>query len=342
MVAILRSIFENAHLNRIPISVTMEITEVCNFRCMHCYLGNVKRVNYLSLEQAKSFIDQITALGCMYLTLTGGEAMLHPYFKEIYMYATSKACIVTVFSNGSYLNDSLMNLFNRYPPRRIEITLYGFSNKTYDIVANAKNQFDIVLNNISHFLAHNINILLKMFVVKENLYELDAAYHFAIKNKVPFKFDYMIIDNLASKKLLHQISSEDIEYITNKYPNKVDSDYEWGNFLDDNYSNQLFNCGAGRTTCWLKADNQLLMCNFLDNIKANLNNVSVAEAWHYFGTFLDEKLSQYSECFNCKYREYCSNCPGKSYAFTGDHTMKVINRQLCEVARITERMANIN
>ena len=66
---------------RIPLSGSIDITHQCNLRCVHCYLGpqsKVKKMHGYEMHTSRllSIIDEITAAGCLFFLITGGEPFL--------------------------------------------------------------------------------------------------------------------------------------------------------------------------------------------------------------------------------------------------------------------------
>src|SRR5258708_5136124 len=113
--------------DRVPLSGLLELTSRCNLRCVHCYLGPqdvywAKREQELSTAQVLSIIDQITAAGCLYLGITGGDPMVRPDFPVIYTRARQNGLLVTVLCNGILVRDSVVELFKKYPPSCVEIS----------------------------------------------------------------------------------------------------------------------------------------------------------------------------------------------------------------------------
>ena len=85
-----------------PIRVELEITEICNLRCLFCY--NDSEPVVASLVQVKLLIDKICEQGVLELVLTGGEPMSHPNFQEIVLYAVQRIPCVMVQTNGTYMS----------------------------------------------------------------------------------------------------------------------------------------------------------------------------------------------------------------------------------------------
>lgn len=313
-----RILFENALANRIPLTVTMEIIAECNFRCLHCYIDENIRKQYISYEDVKKFVDQIVRQGCLYITLTGGEVMLHPDFIDIYMYLVKKGCCVTVLTNGSMLTEKICSLFEKYPPRRIEVTLYGFSEDTYQTVTKTR-MFERVKRNILRLKEQGTRLLLKMFVVQENYCDFIKIAEFADCCNIPFKYDSTILASSNSQEMKHQIDTEKA-ILLEKQSSVAHNDFDelWVQYSSRILRGKLFQCGAGRSTCWLKSDYQLKMCNFLKTPSFSMYKHTFSDAWKEFSKVTAEVEKTGSSCSMCKMRDFCDACPAKLAMFYGD------------------------
>jgi len=49
-------------------------------------------------------LDEVADAGCLWLLITGGEPLLRPDFRDIYMYAKRKGFLITLFTNGTLLD----------------------------------------------------------------------------------------------------------------------------------------------------------------------------------------------------------------------------------------------
>lgn len=108
----------------IPIHGHFELTPRCNFDCKMCYVhlqeGQMKGVKELSFDEWKKIIDQALDEGMIFASLSGGECLTSPYFNEIYTYLHSRGVLITVLTNGYFL-DKKMPLFKIYPPAYIQV-----------------------------------------------------------------------------------------------------------------------------------------------------------------------------------------------------------------------------
>ena len=92
-----------------PIKVQWKITNKCNLRCKHCYLGELSQETLSSsklLEVARKIIDS----GVLEVTITGGEALLVENLQEIINEFVENEIYVKVFTNATLLITFLENL----------------------------------------------------------------------------------------------------------------------------------------------------------------------------------------------------------------------------------------
>src|SRR5438094_2963267 len=92
---VLGTLNDGAYEQCIPLNVTLELTLRCNIRCTHCY--NFDRdqprrapTRELSMEEIRALMGDLRRAGTLFLSLTGGEAMVHPRFWEIADEAASR------------------------------------------------------------------------------------------------------------------------------------------------------------------------------------------------------------------------------------------------------------
>lgn len=332
----IEKLFYSAIKSNTPISCTLEITNICNFKCLHCYNSEASR-NYISFPNAKKILDELSELGCIYLVLTGGEIFTHPYFNEIYLYAIKKGFVISLFTNGS-LVDNKISILKKYPPQKVEITFYGFSEKSYISCTKSK-CFEKVKNNVLILKKHKINISLKMFILKENFKDFFEFVNFCETNNIKYKYDYIIItsDNLIKR---HQITNNEITKIIENEKlkgNEIKRIINEKALLHQN--DNLFQCGAGKISCWIKSNLEFKICTFYDYFKISLKKYTIKEAWN-LSTLHIESLKSCNNCKNCVLYKYCDICPAKYAYINGDIWMENCVYQYKLIAQIRRNIDN--
>jgi len=97
-----------AYDNRFINSVHWSITGKCNYRCKHCYMEAPRgQLHEFSFEECKKIIDDLAACGIRKVSLTGGEALVHPRFWDIVDVLIEKEIVLEcVYSNGFLIDET--------------------------------------------------------------------------------------------------------------------------------------------------------------------------------------------------------------------------------------------
>ena len=144
----------------VPYSGSFELTPLCNLDCKMCYVhlqDPSVRHRMLSGEQWLSLIQQAIDEGMMEAMLTGGEAMTHPAFWDIYMYLLNHGITTFVNTNGLLLNEEAIKRFQAYRPFQIFISLYGCNSESY-VAVTGVDAYEQVVRNIQMAIDAGLHI----------------------------------------------------------------------------------------------------------------------------------------------------------------------------------------
>lgn len=332
---------ERLFMHRTPLSGGIELTNRCNFRCVHCYetVERDSQKEVLSTERLIQIIDELISMGMISVFLTGGEAMLRPDFDYVYKYLREHGVLTSILSNGSTVTEEKCALFRQYMPRMIDVSIYGATEETYAKVTGRMDMFKKVMSGLGLLKKYNIPFQLKTVLLSVNKYELDAMREIAKQFGVPFKFFTSIrpyndgnrnpIDYMLTADEIIQLEKEDaaiIEYYKDKAIKRVYSE------LAERQKNQCtYLCRIARNSFFISFDGILNGCVRSRRSGFDLKTHSLAEGWSYlYQTFVEPKKSKPFSCAKCKIMNYCDFCPGEFEIETGDPT--VPPEAICELA----------
>ncbi|RPJ84724.1 MAG: radical SAM protein, partial [Acidobacteria bacterium] len=182
---------------RVPLSVSIALTDRCNLHCVHCYL-NPKRaregyhLNELSTDRFLTILDDITELGCLFLLFTGGEALLRRDFAVLYRRAKMNGMVVTVFTNGTTVTEEIADLFAELPPYWVEVSVYGASERTYQSITGDSSAYRRCLSGIERLVKRNVRVQVKTILMKLNVHEFEQIEEMAKGFSARFRFDGVI------------------------------------------------------------------------------------------------------------------------------------------------------
>lgn len=147
-----------------------EITERCNFQCAHCYLDEKTRSG-LRREDRLYVLDKLERAGCLWLQLTGGEALADPLFEQTYRAAWNRGLLLTVSTNGQLIR-RWIDLFREMPPMRLTVSLYGASSASYAATTGNGKAFQDVIDGLDAARSAGITVRVSIIVTKANAHDV--------------------------------------------------------------------------------------------------------------------------------------------------------------------------
>jgi len=330
--AFLRDFNRRASRQRIPLMGNLDLTHRCNLRCRHCYLDEASRAarepgSELDTAAWLNVIDQVVDAGCLYMLLTGGEPLLRPDFARIYRYTKEKGCLVTVFTNGTRVDEPLLDLFSSLPPRHVEISLYGATPAVHDAITGVAGSQRRSLAAIDRLLERGIQVRLKTILMRDNLHEFYDLEAMARERGVAFRFDAAIFPRLSGDPapLAQRVGVEEV--VEREFADEIRRE-EWRRFYDrfagTPAADKLFVCGAGRTHFHVDPVGRLQPCLMVTSIAGDLKESDFSTEWRCLGDRLEaRKMPADSPCRACDRKSLCGYCPGFFELETGQNHQPV-------------------
>lgn len=339
--------------HRLPLSFTLELTGRCNLNCRHCYINlpstdataQEKELKVTSiLEIARQAVD----LGSVWCLLTGGEPLLRKDFSEIFLGLKKLGLLVSVFTNGTLLRKEHIELFASYPPRDIEITVYGTTQQTYERITRSEGsykRFSYVLNLLKQ---SGIPIRLKAVALQSNFHEIQSISEFCRTHTKDFiRIDphlHLRYDRnpLRNKEILEErLSAEQIVTLEKSDKKKMKALQASCAKLTEasprkENSTKLLRCGAGNSSFTVGYNGQFRLCPALcaPRTTCNLRDTPLIDAWEKFIPSIKqlgcESIDDSQTCGDCPLLNLCMCCPAHTYLETGQLEGKV--DYFCEVA----------
>lgn len=318
----------------IPIAGNFELTPRCNFRCKMCYVHQERKVEEeLSAKEWIAIIKMARDKGMLFALLTGGEPLLRPDFKEIYLAAKKMGLMVSINTNASLITDEIFEMFCENPPLRINISLYGGDDITYKNLCGVA-EYETVTKNIVRLKKAGISVKLNCSVTPYNGHDIEKIYDFAKKNHIrvsatTYMYPPVRINGKkygdaparfcaeeAAKYMLHckeqYLSPEQLKSMV-VFPLE-DEECTDGTGLP-------MQCRAGRTSFWVTWKGCMLPCGMFPNEGHFIPEVGFEKAWEEVQRETNEIIMP-AECTGCTKKERCVICAASCLAETGDTRIK--------------------
>jgi len=283
---------------RVPLSFDLEVTACCNNDCRHCYINlpasdRAACKRELTVVEIGDIAAQAVQLGAVWCLITGGEPLLRPDFAELYLALKRQGLLVSVFTNATLVNDEHVALFKKYPPRDIEVTVYGVTRATYERVTRKPGSFAAFMRGLNRLFEAGVRVRLKAMAIQSNLHEQVAIAEFCrARTKDYYRFDpqlHLRFDGDAARNAeirAERLMPEQIVALEradaqrfNALQDKCDTliNEEFTHYGCDH----LFHCGAGNGSFNVSYDGKFQLCSSLwaPGTTYDLRAGTLADAW---------------------------------------------------------------
>jgi MoaA/NifB/PqqE/SkfB family radical SAM enzyme len=178
-----------------PLSVHLELTYACNWRCVFCYNPRHHDRRGLSAAEWLPVLDDLRALGTLTVTLTGGEPLRHPEFFTIAQAVRARAFALKVYTNGALVDAEHARRLAALRPLAVELSLHGASAAVHDRTTGRPGSHEALWSGIAHLRAHDVRLLIKTPLTHLNEHELEAMIEQVAAQGLPHTIDPTLTPN---------------------------------------------------------------------------------------------------------------------------------------------------
>jgi radical SAM protein with 4Fe4S-binding SPASM domain len=331
---------------RVPTQVSIEVTRRCPLACLHCYnnlpMGDMEaKQRELSTEEHFRMLDELVEMGCFWLLYTGGEIFARKDFLEIYTYAKKKGFLITLFTNGTIINEQIADYLVEWPPFAIEITLYGRTRETYEALTAVPGSYDRCLRGIKLLKERGLPLKLKTVATSINKHEVLAMRHFAEEELgVEFKCDGQINPRIdcSQSPLAVRLTPEEVVALDLHSAKEVSEYRRLAKHDSENPPNltqidTVYFCGGGVNSFAVNAYGEIGICVISQQETFTVREGGVRQVWEdSLARLRNRKRTRVTKCTECRIQSLCGMCPANGELENGDGESPV--EFLCNVAHL--------
>lgn len=349
---------ELATQRRVPLIGALELTARCNLSCQMCFVrreGSDPAIADGELDAA-AWLDlarQALHEGTLFLLLTGGEPLLRPDFFEMYEPLSRMGFFLTLFTNATLVGAREAAIFAQRPPSKAVVTLYGATPETYGRVCGDPSAFSRAVEGVRRLVAAGVRTELRATLSRDNVGDVTALEDLSEELVGVRKLESNIlltppVRGACTRPVETRLSTEEVAA---RYRKDADCDAILAREAGDSMTVTTLSgaipreaiskvgaiaalppmfCAGGRGSFWIAWDGRMLPCALMDHPFSLPVREGFAPAWRRL-TAETEHIPGAVACGHCAHRPYCSVCPGRLQAETGNFTTTA--PYVCELAQ---------
>lgn len=333
--------------SKIPLHGTFELTARCNFNCKMCYIHDINSMKELKERELPvswwlRVAEEAKKEGLLFLLLTGGEAMIREDFRELYQGLAQMGFRLVLNTNGSLIDEKILDVFRKYPPGRINVSMYGASEETYKRLCGREVK-ERVTQAISNLRKIGLSVRTTMTATPYNCHDMEEVYEFSKQENTLFETTSYIFppsrrENKEQREEVIRFTAEEAgKYMVQRgkvilspsdfrkkavkvVASCVEDRIKAEESLEKDVGTKI-SCRAGNSSFWITWDGKMRPCGLMTTPESDVTKEGFSQAWKQIYRYADE-IRLPVECKYCDKKMLCRVCAAMCQTETGSFDKK--------------------
>lgn len=309
---------------RAPLTVYMELTRDCNLSCGHCFVEKEKVE--MSVEKAKTLLDQLVQERVFKMYFTGGEPLLYTGLYELLEYIKGKPIWSLVQTNGLLITNDVAEKLKRTGVGACDLSLYGITPKTHDSITGSPGSFEKLFSAVDTLQEHDVRAFVSLVVVQPNVHEFSQFFDWALEKGIPLAHIRRYIPRYPKDKLLPDIDV--MKTIIAEYAPRRDEYDEKGLHFEieeafDFSEMEGARCPAGRQLCHVSVEGNITPCPYIPLPGESVFEEGFKNVWENSSLLESVRNAAVTtgKCTECRFISECGGgCVAAAYKITNSFT----------------------
>lgn len=296
----------------IPLAVELNITNTCNFNCIHCSKDSqpVRFAEELSIEEILTIIDECMRLGVPELRFMGGEPLIHPGFLKFVRRAKEKGVFqLRLSTNGWLIDDDLAKELSKYF-ESIQLSVHGASPSIHDTVVGKKGAWEQAKKAAYLLNKNGVKVNIGFTVMRENVGDISEMSQLALEWGVN-SLGFLCLVPQGRGAQLKKWSTEEvlemgetIKELKCRVGSCLNLDVAgFPPITPIKNDATIYGCEAGKTLMTIEPNGKVKACGILpETFGIQIRESTLLEVWHS-PQFI--KLRKQPNCKDCSYNQIC-------------------------------------
>ena len=298
----------------IPIDVSLELTDRCDHRCLHCYIPDSSGPDALPRSRILLLLTELAEVGTLFLCLTGGDLFLRRDWYPIAVRARELGFALRILSNGSRIDREIADQVASLAAA-VEITVFSMNPQTFEAITRTPGSFDKTMRGIEMLSRRSVDLALKVPIMTLNADSWQGVETFAQSIGAAcgsYPSIYPRRDGDPGPTAL-RVPSADLPECFRDLPSE--NRYRRAIREDEPL------CAAASRHCTITSCGDVMACGLLPGSGGNLRERGFRDIWEN-SPWLEQVRSirkrDLHTCGSCERLSYCGRCHAQALVEDGD------------------------
>ncbi len=307
------------------LSMEIEFSRVCNFRCSYCYVPTKSQLsNELSRKEIKDVLLQAKALGAGKIIILGGEPSIYPHIQEMIAFVAGQGMTIEMFTNGTGIDSDLAGVLAEHRVR-VALKRNSFDDDIQDKLAGKSGAATIIAKALANlkkagYPSDELFLAISTVICQQNIDELPAMWQWLRDENIEPYFEvitpqenavsnsWLSVDGMQLKTLFQKLSVIDRE--------------QYGHQWEPQPPLVGNKCMRHQVSCLVSATGDVMPCVGVTIPVGNIREDNLADIIR--NSEVINNLKNYremikGECRDCDKAAECYGCRGAAFQLTGDY-----------------------
>ncbi|OQX08680.1 MAG: radical SAM protein [Desulfobulbaceae bacterium A2] len=307
------------------LSMEIEFSRICNFRCTYCYVANKSDCQgELSRKELKDAVLQAKALGARKIIILGGEPSIYPHLVEMLRFLGQEGLEIEMFSNGTGIDADLARVLAEERVR-VVLKLNSRDEGLQDRLAGTKGAFRIIHQAYAYlqaagYPAREKFLAMSTVICRQNIAELPAMWQWLRQAGIEPYFEVITPQANALQNAWLSVEPYELKQLFERLC-AIDQE-QFGRHWEPQPPLVGNKCMRHQVSCVVSATGEVMPCVGVTIPLGNIRQEKLADILR--NSEVVNNLKNYremikGECRDCDKAAECYGCRGAAYQLTGDY-----------------------
>lgn len=317
-------IAEAVAANRL-LSMEIEFSRACNFRCVYCYLENrTASEDELTPAEIRDVILQGQALGARKIIILGGEPTIYPQLIDMLRFIGSLGLTIEIFTNGSGINPALAAVLAE-EKARVVLKMNSRRAEVQDRLAGSKGAYQIIGAALAQlrragYPGPDLVLAVSTIICRQNIDELPGLWQWLRQQDIEPYFEVL---TPQANALDHQWLNVEPSELQALFTELATIDREqFGRSWQPQPPLVGNRCMRHQVSCLVTARGELMPCVGVTIPLGNIRQTRLADilrSSEVLNNLKNFRKTITGPCRSCEKSAECYGCRGAAYQLTGDY-----------------------